>query len=161
MTSNCVQLRTPIAPQIKIFTLWSSVDGRDMYPHAFQISELNEGDWSSRQFAHTHQVKSAFCSLAENGNSQIWTKLREEERSPYSTQFHSFLWQDFPSCSFRFCIFFSVLKWKTYRDVNSFHQVCFAASRSFLLASILMYRSHLLANIRVQSCLTHDLLRFL
>lgn len=48
-----------------------------------------------------------------------------------------------------------------HRDVDSFQQVCFAASRSFLLASIYTYSPHLLANLRVQSCLSHDLLRFL
>jgi len=45
VTSNCVQFRTPIALKIQIFTLWNSVDGRDMDPHAFQTSELNEGGW--------------------------------------------------------------------------------------------------------------------
>ena len=110
VTSNCVQFRTAVAPKIQISTLWSSVDGKDMNPQAFQTSELHEGDWSSRQFAHIHQVKSALYSLAETRNSQIWIKLRGKERSPYSTQFHLFLWHKFPSYCFRFCIFFSVLK---------------------------------------------------
>lgn len=44
VTSNCVQFRTPTAPKIQIFTLWNSVNGRDMNPHAFKTSELN-GEW--------------------------------------------------------------------------------------------------------------------
>jgi len=70
-TSNCVQFRTPVAPKTQISTLWSSVDGRDMNPQAFQTSELHEDDRSDRQFAHIHQVKGALYSLAETGNSQI------------------------------------------------------------------------------------------
>jgi len=48
VTSNCVQFRTPVGPKTRIFMLWSSVDGRDMNPHALQTSELHEGEWSSR-----------------------------------------------------------------------------------------------------------------
>ena len=79
MQSNNVLSRTPIAPKIQSLTLWRIIGGRAVKPHAFQTLELNEGDWSNRQFGHIRQTKSALYSLTETGDSQIWIKLPSKE----------------------------------------------------------------------------------